>query len=283
MPLHWTTLQKAEVFTEGKKVDALLLNEKLELVQDATLKKRAYTLPTQSFWWRSLGRELWMQFRTLFGTLRSTPIHREKLARRHFKDFFFHTRGVTFYRTKPFPKAPEKPMLILTTRHHPYSSLFAYQLFDFPVLTPVDPIIAAQHVLPDNPWPNIGKNLKHVTYRDVSLNTAWPEIRTLLEKGYSVIAHINAGLQDPTLKERRPLYSAVRTILADSHLPADLYFLYLDGFERFPHASALSPIQVRCDLRAATEVYPPGTLSVDEKVEALTRFLSIWDYLWVEK
>ncbi len=219
-------------------------------------------------------------------TLTSSPPNRftkqAAMVRRYFREYFF-LRGVTQYTTTIFPKKPEKPMLILTSRLQPANALFAAQCFDFPVLVPLDPEWYNYTIPPNGRTPFIGQHLKHTSYSDISLNNAWPHLKSLLEQGYSVMAYINQGLHDPESREITSICSTLKDIVAsEKDLPADLYFLRTDGFERYPQASLVTPIQVRCDLQSAHDTYGFLSLStVDQKVERIVDFLAMWDYTWV--
>ncbi len=203
------------------------------------------------------------------------------VVRRYFRQYF-RLRGVTFYKTSPFPKKPERPMLILTTKLHPFSSLFAYQLFDFPVLIPLSATFSRYRLLQRLPVTFMGKAFRTMSYTEGSLNVAWPHLKDLLRRGYSVVVHVNAITFDPLVPHKLPVYEAFKTILADEDLGADLFFLNLDGFERYPRSSLHSPIQVRCDLRPPSDVFPVDPkASFDQKVKECLRFFAIQDFAMV--
>ena len=234
-------------------------------------------------------RLLWLKYsiQNAFYKLTSSPpkqyIKHEAMVRRYLREYF-SIRGIAHqYTTSPFPTKPEKPMLILTSRLHPANALFAYQRFDFPVLVPLEPLWYDYKILPSNSSSFIGEHLKHSSYSDISLNNAWPHLKKLLEQGYSVMAYINQGIHDPESREITSLYTTLKDIVAsEKDLPADLYFLRLDGFERYPQASFVTPIQVRADLQSAHDTYGFLNLpTLDHKIERIVDFLAMWDYSWV--
>ncbi len=192
---------------------------------------------------------------------------------------YFKLRGVTFYRTSPFPQKPTRPLVILTTKLHTFSALFAHQLFNFPVLVPLSAQFERYRMIPGLPSTFMGKAFRTMSYGEGSLNVAWPHLKALVAQGHSVIVQVNAVTHDPLFPMKTPIYEAVKQILADPDLGADLLFLNLDGFERYPKASLLSPIQVRCDLRPPEDVYPlDPNATLQDKLTAVAQFLAIPDY-----
>jgi hypothetical protein len=233
-------------------------------------------------WWlRLLGfftcfKYLWIRIFTLFTPQSFTKAVQEKCARHYFSRYFLY-RGLVFYKTSPFPKKPEKPLLILACRHHPMQSLFMYQLFDFPVLIPLDNEAYSFRIFPKLPLTFMGRFLKRSSYPDITLNNNWPEIKRMLSLGYSTIVYVNPEPFTPQRPGKLTLYEELYTLLQDSEssdFPAELRFLNCSGFEKYPWASLSSPAQIRCDLRPKEDVY--GWLSdpqsVQEKLAKITLF-----------
>lgn len=200
-----------------------------------------------------------------------------KLVKAHFENHF-KLRGITHYLTKPFPKKPSKPMLILTTKLHETSSLFAYTLFNFPIIIPLNDKVYPFPLVEWLPLLNLNKGLKCISYPNVSLNTSWPALRELLADGHSLLIEINPDIHEPMLRGSVPVYAAVKDILQDKDLPADLYFLHLDGYDLFPIASNAGVISVRADLKTPDQLYTYWeTASVEEKLYRLHSHFQIWE------
>jgi len=240
-------------------------------------------IPRRNLYVRTTWKLLWVKFLNLFSSKNTGKLRYARWIKTYFSDYFF-TKGITKYKTRPFPTNTKKPLLIVTTRMHAFSALFAYTLFDTPILIPLLDIFKQYLMFPKFKFSPIRKRLPMISYSDISLNTAWPELRKLLQDGHNVLVHLNQDIHHPTLRDRLQMYATLKEIITDPDLPAELYFLNLDGFERYPRAHILSPIHIRCDLQTPEEVY--GALftdTVEEKISKIMTFFSIWDAAWVMK
>ncbi len=255
---------------------------------EASQKKRG------NFKWIFIGlgiatfiRFLYLRVLCLFSGSETTKKREEAFARQYFKSYFMY-RGALFYRTSPFPKTLEKPLLILACKNHAMQSLFMYQLFDFPVLIPVEKSVYSFQIFPKIPLKFIGKYLKRSSYEEVSLNNNWGEMKKMLQKGYSMILYVNPDVFLSHLHGPLYMFEELQQVLADADkpdFPADLHFLNCTGFEKYAWASAQSPMQLRCDLRPKADVY--GWLSdphsVQEKLAKITLFFESPELQFVSK
>jgi|GEM_PF-6519385 len=200
----------------------------------------------------------------------------ESWCRWYFKQYFRY-RGVRYYETQPFPSRPEKPMLIITPRYHLFSSVFVYQLFKFPVLVPVASVVYSFRAISWLKWAFAAKWLKLSSYPDLSATANISSIKEMLQKGYSVAVHVNEGYSFPGKETALPLYSGLTELLK---VEADIYFLNIEGMERYPLASFLRPILLRCDLVEKSKIIDDQA-SVEDQLLSVARFFGYWDKLLV--
>ncbi len=157
---------------------------------------------------------------------------------------FFILKGIRYYTTSPMPEKPEKPMLIFTLRRNYFGSLFTQTLFPFPVIVPVEKAFKEFRIKPKLASAFVGKLTGLATYSDDTLNNNIDSVKQLLKKGYSVVVHINDGFSNPSNTLSGPFFTQQLSELMRED--ADMYFLNLEGWERFPFATPVTPIQLRC-------------------------------------
>lgn len=190
---------------------------------------------------------------------------------------YFFWLGVTKYKTKPFPENLEKPKLIFTNRIHPFSSLFASLLFKFPVIIPISPLLKSFRFFPYLPSSFMSKNLPMISYPDETLANDLPTVHKLFGAGYSVIVYINNDYIDPKSMNSLPIHEEVMSLLSpEMEDKVETYFLLLQGMERLPFATRLSPIQIRCDLIKKEDLFylidPEDTKKRYKKIAAYFGF-----------
>ncbi len=165
---------------------------------------------------------------------------------------YFGYRGIVYRRTL-LPKEPsQKPLLILTLRYHPLSSLLIHQGFDFPVLIPLAEGLKKFRFHYKIPLYFMQKMLQKIAYPDGDLGMLLPDIKSAVKGGYSMVVYINNGYKKNGNPEPLLAHKELLTLL---NIPnCTIVFLRLDGIENYPLATYLSKITITPHLEDCASV-----------------------------
>ena len=92
--------------------------------------------------------------------------------------------------------------------------------------------------------------------------------------GFNVVANLNEGRANPP---ESPLgYIFIKEMMELLTQEADIYFLNLDGWNRFPYATLLTEINLRCHLVSKDELF--YLISMDDRERVLGRLAEFFGF-----
>ncbi len=160
---------------------------------------------------------------------------------RHYFKWYFVYRGMDHYATTPLPTSFSKPTLIFTLRTHDMGSLYMTQLFKCPVIVPLRPKMAAFRASFFIPWAFLGRLFRLISYPDQNYPANAAAIKSLLKDGYPVVVPLNFNYANPRYESQLLMIQDLQDLVTPS---IDCYLLKLTGFESYPLASFVSPVDV---------------------------------------
>ena len=164
----------------------------------------------------------------------------------HYLRLFFTLTGLLSYSiNETIHPTYTTPPLILTTRINLIQALFIYQLFDYPILVPINPRLITFHSLEYLPFWCVKSMIKTISYSDGSLPENFSNIQTLLSKGYPIVVYFNHITCNPFSNHNLYIFSKLLDLLK---LDKDIYFLRTENLERIRLSQLGSPTMIPIDL-----------------------------------
>ena len=181
---------------------------------------------------------------SLVSSLKKTRQRYAKFVRHYFKTFFKWI-GVYHHVLTPLP-TPLKPAIFFSVKQIPMESPFIYQLFDAPIIVPLDASFYAYRAFRFFPSSFLGKMMRCIGYPEQPLSVGYAAIKSILDSGYSVVVMLNEIPGDPKIHDTLYIQKEV-TALMDA--PVDKYLLRLSGFDDYYYATPFHPldISVNCE------------------------------------
>jgi hypothetical protein len=181
---------------------------------------------------------------------------------KHYYRLYLLFRGVTHYENKAFYDRVDNPSLIITTRHHSFSSLFVYILFRTPLIIPLNPIFYTEPLLRYVPFRFMGKLLKKISYPDQSLTYNVDTIKDLLKKGYPVLMYINESYINETQQNMIYIGKEFFELLK---LDVPTYFLRTVGMHEYYQSTLFTPSLISSTLKEKKDLFNELGTEVNEK------------------
>ncbi len=205
-------------------------------------------------------------------TSKNSAYRKERYAdfvRDFFNRYFYFQKGLIYYPNwDPIPKTYNRPFVVLSGRAHAMQSLFIYQLFPFPILIPLFANLKYFRL--------IGPLLETTSYSDSTLPYDLPNIKTLVANGYPVLAYLNHGYVHPTDMTTLHIYEAVKSIF---ELDADIFFLNVEGFDRYKFSTARMPQLMQVEFVSKNELLEGlAEDDWDEIYQRITEFFGLKEY-----
>lgn len=206
------------------------------------------------------------------------PSQGNKLSAQFIKSFytlFFKYQGISHYWAQEDPpKKPKRPYIIVTMRYDYMSSLYLYTILKTPTIIPFkNQFTSFRNNFPEN---TIAPHIDSMTYDDAPLENTTEEIRTLLNKGYPVVIHLNHGTGNMFETEALFLHKSILDIL---DWDVDIYFLAMDGYENRRFSSFINGTLISCLMQSKQTVFKtafPDTQS--ERIRCITEFFGFTQY-----
>lgn len=164
-----------------------------------------------------------------------------RFIRRYFRIYFL-IKGVSPYPAiEPLPEKITRPTLFLAVRNHNFEPFFIYQLFKYPIVVPIKAHFNHYFMLNKFRHPKFGRSFSAMSYPDGDLDLNLPNIKTLLEAGYPVLAYINHEFANPLQRRKVYLFRALQELLESG---IDIYFIDTGQFSLYPTANFINPVLV---------------------------------------
>lgn len=209
----------------------------------------------------------------------SKPLGHRLLYRytRHYLRCYFIVKGIDFYMGDPVPNASQGPMLIVCPRINDYTSLFAMQLFDFPLIVPLRNFLYRMRAIPFIPWSYLGRLFKPLSYPDQNLDVSLPTVQALLKKGYSCVVYVNQDYANIHLSNTVRISTDFDYII-DTDIPC--YFLRLRGFEQLEESSLFRPALVQGSLIEKSVLFEG--ISDEDSLSKCARVVEYFDFRYLD-
>ena len=190
---------------------------------------------------------------------------------KHYLQVFFKVKRIRAHQVNPIPEQLTAPSVIFTHRYEGFfQGLFLYKLCPFPVIVPLPSEsfkLRVGIVVP------VGKFGEHVSYPDDGLSVTMPYIRQLLQAGYHVVVYINKGKTDNSYQEEMGVDPLILTLLLDE---TPCYFLRVTGWESYPLATILTPLNIFTGWKSQQELLGPTSgldlITLESRLRAFFRY-----------
>ncbi|NDC82704.1 hypothetical protein EB093_03445 [bacterium] len=164
--------------------------------------------------------------------------------------WYFAHRHVTFYLSRDIPAAT-RGRLILAVRTDVFDSPFLFQALDTQVVIPIPDAFAHFQMIPGVVFPNWKTLFEPTSYRDLGTDNHAKNIRSMLDRGYTVLAYISPIIQHFNHHPRLKIEQEILPLIRDYD---DVWLVNHGEFATHSATHFRLPLIVRVRLAPASEV-----------------------------
>ena len=159
-------------------------------------------------------------------------------------------------------------------RYDTMSSLFLYTILPTTTLIPFSNYFTSfRKNFPEN---SIQPHIDSITYDDAPLEHTTEEIRTLLNKGYPLVIHLNHGMGNMFESDGLLLHKAILDIL---DWDVDMYFLAMDGYENRRYATIFNGTLISCLMQPKEKLFQTAIPDTkEERLRCISEFFGFSYY-----
>jgi len=199
---------------------------------------------------------------------------------KHYANLYFSYRGIHSLYGEDFNTKLDKPSLIFTTRHHIFSSFYAFKMFKTPVIIPLHESFYRSRLVPYIPFPTMGSLFKKISYPDQHITYNVDRIKSILEAGHSVVVYINESYTDEVHYNMLYVGKEVFDLLK---LDVPTYFLCAGDMHQYAISTISTPLLVTLALKEKNDLFNDIETKDDQHMAAriceffLMRYINIVD------